>query len=85
MSDLNAEQIQSLRDELRLSRLLSDRLTIPSRPPHLPQFSGDSKSVRFSNFISAINSVSRNNDESTIVHSIRKAQTGSAADVVSIL
>lgn len=85
LSDLDAEQIQSLRDELRLSRLLSDRLTIPSRPPHLPQFSGDSKGVRFSNFISAINSISRNNDESTIVHSIRKALTGSAADVISIL
>ena len=79
-TNLTADELTQLKEEVRISRELRQQST--QRLPYLPIFSGDG-GVKFAHYLSAIES-SRASDQA-ITNAIRKSVTGSAAKVIESL
>ena len=79
-TNLTAEELTQLKEEVRISRELRQQTS--QRLPYLPIFSGDG-GVKFAHYLSAIES-SRASDQA-ITNAIRKSVTGSAAKVIESL
>ena len=79
-TNLTAEELTQLKEEVRISRELRQQTS--QRLPYLPTFSGDG-GVKFSHYLSAIEST-RASDQ-VVATAIRKSVAGSASKVIDSL
>lgn len=78
---LSEQELEQLKEEVRISRELRSKSNNSNRLPYLPAFNGET-GISFHHYLSAIKSVEATNSDITIVQAIRKTATGAAAKVL---